>query len=98
MPTSSVNSQVTVWGVLKLEKPDGTVYYQSTSDIYDTNDKLRTTWETLRCKYCMLSKHDNISPQYRLGSPIPKNLAFANIILLSKIILKEVSKWLKERF
>ena len=98
MPSSSVDSQVTVWGTLKLERPDGLVYYQSAAELYNTNNKLRSIWEYLRCKYCMISRNDNLSEQYRLGLPVPRNLVFANIVLLSKIILKEVTKWLKELF
>ena len=98
MPTSSVSSRVEAWAISKFERADGKVFYQSTLERYDPNDKDRATWETLRCRYCMLSKHDDISDQYKIGLPIPKNLVIANRILLSKILLKEVGKWLKEQF
>lgn len=98
MPTSSVNSRSIVWGVSKMEGADGKVFYQTAAEYYDPEDKARSLWETLRCKYCMLSRHDNISDQYRLGLPVPKNLAIANITLLGKVLLKEVRKWLKEQF
>lgn len=98
MPTSSISSQSKVWAVSKMEKADGTLFYQSPLSVYDTSNISRSQWEKLRFKYCLLCKHDNISEQYRTGLPIPKNLAIANITLLSKIILKEGSKWLKGQF
>jgi len=97
MPTSSVNSQVREWAVAKMERADGKLFYQSPIKPYDANDEARSLFETLRLRYCVLCKHDDIPEQYRTGLPVPKNLAIANITLLGKILLKEVSKWPKEQ-
>jgi hypothetical protein len=98
MPTSSTNGQVRAWATTKWERADGLVFYQSPSQAYDVSDKARVLWEQLRCRYCILNKHNDILEQYRTGLPVPKNLAIANIGLLSKVLLKEVKTWLKEQF
>lgn len=98
MPTSSMSGQVRAWASTKWERADGQVFYQSPSQPYNESDKARVLWEHLRCRYCILNKHNEIPDQYRTGLPIPENLAIANIKLLSKVLLKEVKTWLKERF
>ena len=98
MSTSKVGGQVQVWAHTKWEKADGSVFYQSPSQPYNTDNKMRQLWEVLRCHYCRLNKHGNTSLQYITGLPLPRNLVLANINLLGKVLLKEAKTWLKEQF